>query len=393
MTKKNSLEPSGSGSKRKNPLTLILCLFIVMDILIFVTFFVAVNFHDMIYVVAGMLALTAGVIALTAYMVVKTVSDVMKQSEERYDSLLKSEKATYLLQKRNFEEIIANLRKPGMGNSDVNEIIVAQKAIAKVTINRSKENVDALMNSNDKLIDMIFELSDKVDALTKSAGGESADTSALSRELNSYQQRTETILRNIELSITNKILESQSRMAVPQMMMAMPQMPQINMQPQSAPDTPASLPEMPEMPDMEMGGLPSLDEMSATVGAMMETVDDGESDGLAPLPGMDMMGEQIHVPEPESVPEPEPQPIPEPEPEPEPVPEPAPEPAPAPTLTPPSDDPNHVMTPEEIAALVAGASAEPEPAPEPEKPPMPDMSDPNRSMSPDEIAALFANLG
>ncbi len=52
-----------------------------------------------------------------------------------------------------------------------------------------------------------------------------------------------------------------------------------------------------------------------------------------------------------SAPEPEPAPAPEPTPEPEPAPEPTPEPAPA-----VSSDPNHVMTPDEIAALIAAAN-------------------------------------
>ena len=101
-----------------------------------------------------------------------------------------------------------------------------------------------------------------------------------------------------------------------------------------------------------------------------------------------------------------------PEPEPEPMPEPVAEPAPTmPDLD--LSDPNKIMSPDEISALLASMAAdtasaaslpdaeevveeEPEPMPEPaaeEKPPMPDLSDPNRQMSPDEIAALFANLG
>ena len=95
--------------------------------------------------------------------------------------------------------------------------------------------------------------------------------------------------------------------------------------------------------------------------------------------------------------------------EPEPIPEPVvKEEPPMPDLS----DPNKIMSPDDIEALLASMAAdtasaeslpdvdevveEPEPISEPveeEKPPMPDLSDPNRQMSPDEIAALFANLG
>ena len=111
--------------------------------------------------------------------------------------------------------------------------------------------------------------------------------------------------------------------------------------------------------------------------------------------------EPIVEAEPEVIPEPELEPIFEAEPEviPEPVvePEPIPESEPTPDPAPVNDDPNHVMTPEEIAALVAGSSApEPEPIPEPviEPEPTPEPTpvndDPNHVMTPEEIAALIA---
>ena len=71
-------------------------------------------------------------------------------------------------------------------------------------------------------------------------------------------------------------------------------------------------------------------------------------------------------------------------------------------------DANKMMTPEEIAALIAGSQEEelPESMEEPvveensveeskeeeAAPPMPDLSDPNKKMSPEDIAALIANL-
>ena len=51
-----------------------------------------------------------------------------------------------------------NTREPG------EEIITAQKAIAKVTITRSKENADALMNSNDRVVDNLLQLKESMDA-------------------------------------------------------------------------------------------------------------------------------------------------------------------------------------------------------------------------------------
>ena len=84
--------------------------------------------------------------------------------------------------------------------------------------------------------------------------------------------------------------------------------------------------------------------------------------------------------------------------EPEPIPEP--EPAPAPEID--LSDPNKMMSPDDIAALLASMGgeeaapaeeAEPEPIPEPEPAPEIDLSDPNKMMSPDDIAALLASMG
>jgi len=162
------------------------------------------------------------------------------------------------------------------------------------------------------------------------------------------------------------------------------------------------MPSMEEMPADMGAGMPSMEEMPIDMGIGMPQMDDFMDDGPA---GMDILNEiqglseeELNVePEPMSEPAFEPEPASEPEPafEPEPVAE---EPASAPEL---SDDPNHIMTPEEIAALVGGAAAE-EPAPEPEPEPIaepepvaeepasaPELSDdPNHIMTPEEIAAL-----
>ena len=62
-------------------------------------------------------------------------------------------------------------------------------------------------------------------------------------------------------------------------------------------------------------------------------------------------------------------------------------------VAPDLSDPNKMMTPDEIAALISSVEdTQEEPKVEEEKPPMPDLSDPNKVMTPDEIAALIANL-
>ena len=81
-----------------------------------------------------------------------------EQVREYMDNVLKSEKASYLMMKKNFEQMENQLK--GFQNSSdvpVEDIINAQKGVAKVIINRNKENADALMNSNDQLMEQIAE--------------------------------------------------------------------------------------------------------------------------------------------------------------------------------------------------------------------------------------------
>ena len=84
-----------------------------------------------------------------------------EQAKDEYERMLRGEKASYLMLKKISEQLEAvdrNTREPG------EEIITAQKAIAKVTITRSKENADALMNSNDRVVDNLLQLKESMDA-------------------------------------------------------------------------------------------------------------------------------------------------------------------------------------------------------------------------------------
>ena len=78
------------------------------------------------------------------------------RKEEQYDSIFKSEKASYLLLRKTFDDLYELIEKGNQSRkANVEDIIHAQKAVAKVSIGRSKENADALMNSNDHIMEKI----------------------------------------------------------------------------------------------------------------------------------------------------------------------------------------------------------------------------------------------
>ena len=90
--------------------------------------------------------------------------------EEQYESIFKSEKATYVRLRKSFDELESRLTGiETIMDGPRDEIIAAQKSLAKITINRTKENTDALLNSNDKLIDKMLDLETQ---LTEKTGTE-----------------------------------------------------------------------------------------------------------------------------------------------------------------------------------------------------------------------------
>ena len=134
---------------------------LVISILIAACLFVA-DLYIMINMPQNVLALAAvNVLFLAAiYYVIdavtRQISAVTERKEEQYDSIFKSEKASYLLLRKTFDDLYELIEKGNQSRkTNVEDIIHAQKAVAKVSIGRSKENADALMNSNDRIMEKI----------------------------------------------------------------------------------------------------------------------------------------------------------------------------------------------------------------------------------------------
>ena len=271
--------------------------------------------------------------------------------EEQYDSIFKSEKASYLMLRKYFDEIeekIEILQKELKIPTE--DIINAQKGIAKVVINRNKENADAIMSSNEQLMETFERLENKLK--------ESNDFIIESQKNVIYDNLKDIMEKQQVLSDSIKDMEirlSQAITANPIQFTANVEMPK------QTTDAPQSAPAMEAIPE------PVVDEAV------------------------------IAEPEPVAVIEPEPV-IEAPEPEPVVEPSPVAEEAVADTT---NSDPNRQLSADEIAALFASANAgatEPESKPaeevitEPAKSPVVDLNNTNRNLTPDEIAALFSSM-
>ena len=335
------------------------------------------------------------IMVVVLFFLVLAVVDLSQKNKEmerkEYEDIYKAQKASYLSAKRYFDDIGARLTALENNHSTFpNEIISAQKAVAKVTINRSKENTDALMNSNDELIQHIFgfektlqgnneELIRQQQALLEQM------KSALLEQTKEGADTSRKDLQNQFTALQNKLEQMQQELNALEL--------RRSFAPAAEPvQTAEPIPEAEPMPEPEPVS-PAFEDVlePEEADAVPDLSEDEIDDMLADLNKAVEEESAQEIPAEEILPEPELEPIAEAEPEP--VEE---EKSPMPEL---SDDPNHALSPDEIAALFANAdavSAEAEPEPEPaeeEKPPMPELSDdPNHVMTPDEIAALFANV-
>ena len=356
----------------------------------------------------------------------------VREREEQYQDILKAEKASYLIFQQKFQDLdnklnfigqkIMPLEKANSANQKMIASLIDglredQKKIAKVTINRSKENADALINSNGQLMRQMDQL---INSLPNAEG--MSQPGSIQQEIQSLRNAQETILARLQ-EISSLLGGVQPPSTGEEAFSAAFGQPSVATDPYSGDSGFSALSEQPFVESQAS---------ASTEQPAVETLSPGELEALlsgigeTPVPGSEepMAQEKEMTPEgsvaqekdvapaearaleasapsgePEAKPQEQPKPqAPEAKPQEQPKPQ-APEAksprkvsVPKPNLA----DPNQMMSPEDIAALIANAEVEELPdAPqqlEEEKPPKPDTSDPNKMMSPEDIAALIANM-
>lgn len=394
----------------------------IFGILLFAFIFMAelyaiVNFPKMFIVLVVLAA--ADLICL--YVAIRGVISVYEtkyaRREEQYESIFKSEKASYLMLKKYFEEISVKLAYMEEASKiPTEEIVNAQKGIAKVIIKRSHENTNALMNSYEQLLDRFDTFQKGMDGFGTVAGAYKDEIlSACKDEISSVQkdgkeqehsqdkeiaaklQEIIIAMKDMELRLnqtimnSQKVVVSQPQVSVPVATPVEPQPAPQNhveetpVEPEISPEPEESMEPEPEIsPDLEENPEPEI------LPDLEESLEPEISLGLEESPEPEISPELEESPEPEILPD-----IPEEEnlkPE-EDLPVMA-----ADEIIPPDpeesiEEAEELVEPDPIPEEAIVDEADDENLPEEELPPMPDLSDPNRSMSPDEIAALFANMG
>ena len=374
----------------------------IFGILLFAFIFMAelyaiVNFPKMFIVLVVLAA--ADLICL--YVAIRGVISVYEtkyaRREEQYESIFKSEKASYLMLKKYFEEISVKLAYMEEASKiPTEEIVNAQKGIAKVIIKRSHENTDALMNSYEQLIDRFDTFQKGMDGFGTVAGAYKDEIlSACKDEISSVQkdgkeqehsQDKEIAAKLQEIIIAMKDMELRLNQTIMNSQKVVVSQPQVSV--------PVATPVEPQpAPQNHVEEIPAEPEISPEPEESMEPEPE-----ISPEPEESMEPEPEISPEPEESMEPDPEILPdipeeesfEPEEEP-PV-------MAADEIIPPDpeesiEEAEELVEPDPIPEDAIVEEANDENLPEEELSPMPDLSDPNRAMSPDEIAALFANMG
>lgn len=419
---------NNKAQKRKVQITSIITLFVfLLDIYLII--YVPT---DYILATAAFVTLVFAIFTLNSWFKLKELENMRR--EEQYTDIMKAEKGTYVVtldmlkdidEKINFiGQKIMPLGKVGDANQRkiaamLDSIIEDQKKVAKITISRSKENADALMNSNDKLLvqmsafrEMIENIQKQVNQQIEASSQGNSEFGNIKNELfDKIQEMTESIKKevdeiseNIEISNQSveslvsaskqKIAETQNRKAIEEIQMPEPitgeeavveepiaeESPIQDMIPQEEP-----IPETIEVEGNDIISELIMEKKSLDDAILMEEspAEEPVKDADLPDPNKPMSPEDIEAllasTAMESSSENVDAPVEEEPP------------------TPDMSDPNKPMSPEDIAALIANTAAEDLPEEtvkfeEEENPPVPDMSDPNKPMSPEDIAALIANM-
>lgn len=410
-------KPSGNNQILKEKMKIGISI-VIEAVLIMLEIYVLTQMQDQL-LIAGAMVIP---MALTLYFLILSIINVSQYNKrmelERYEDLYNAQKASYLIVRKSFEELSKRLEDlEQVNNLPAEEIINAQKAVAKLTISRNKENALALMESNESLIEQLSSLERELKQNNSSI--------AERQEKLLEQTKKDLIERNRDLE--RQLLELQAKVAenrqivmppmyaqpapqmMPQQMDTVSRQKDIKHDDYAQEETDISFdgydtPMVAEAPSEE----PELNTIAETIPTeteehYVESDEDAETDTESEIavetePVIEAEAEPTIEAEAEVTQEP------------------------VPTVTPVSDDPNHVMTPDEIAAMFSGANAaepvaeetaEAEPAIEAEAEPeavieekaaepveekaatsVPDLSnnDPNKMLTPEEIEKLFANL-
>ena len=372
-----------NSQKRKLMVISVITLFICL-----IDIYVIDNFSKNYIILAAAAFVTLVYAVLTVSSWFDWKEQEKKYWEQQYSNIIDTEKGYYILTQKNLKllddklNFIGQKIMPLEKSAEINQrkiaamldsIVLDQKKIAKITIGRSKENADALMNSNDKLLQQMEAFRESMNVMQEHLiTNQGQIFEQESQELDKNRDELIGKIQDLSESLKSDSSETSSSAADHDKDAEKEAI---------VSDTATEPKEMHVLEDTSVDEIPeaqveSMPEEMSTAPEQVEST----ADKLPNIPQQESQAMELpkEVEQEKSMPAQQPQREPE-------------------VAMPDMSDPNRAMSPEDIAALIANTAAENLPETtekfvEEEKPPMPDMSDPNKAMSPEDIAALIANM-
>ena len=248
---------------------------IAMAVLVIMEFYIMINYKS------NFMAMAVGILLMIValFFLISAILDMsLKQKDmeqEKYEEIYNAQKASYLVIKKSFDEMEQRLRTIEENSAlPAEDIINAQKAVAKVTISRSKENTDALMNSNDELINQLVNIQEKLES----------NNSQIIEKQQSLLKESNFDLQQKIAALTSQISNIEGRIqgGIPVQAMQPVQM--------MAPPPQAQAPEMPIVEETPMAEeLPVMDELPEEMPSMEDLSDMEELPSMEEAPALDEM--------------------------------------------------------------------------------------------------------
>jgi hypothetical protein len=193
--------------------------------ILFAAMFLALIFVMELYAMINMPSefLVIGVLGIVflacIYMLIRAIlllqAEKEARREEQYENIFKSEKASFLMLKKHFEDIEEKLDViEEVSKVPTDEIVGMEKAIGKVIINRNRENAEAIINSNEVLMESFGGLRDTVAANNEKIIQSYKNINEENiQQLVVKQQEFFMGIKDMEIRLNNAIMQSQKIVA------------------------------------------------------------------------------------------------------------------------------------------------------------------------------------
>lgn len=192
-------------------------LLIILTALVTAELYLMINLAGNYLLIGGV----ALVMLCLVYLVINTAFKMKDEQEElhkkEYESLYKAQKVSYILMKQNFMDLLdlsEKILKSTESDLQIDELLRAQKGVAKVTIQRNKENALAIMNCNDKLLERMTAMEEILQGAVKEpdTSSQEAVIAGLKEELLAKQKEMMTSVDKLGESLKAEFLENISSM-------------------------------------------------------------------------------------------------------------------------------------------------------------------------------------